>query len=153
MRWISRLFGRAEADARDINQLIFDIAEHSYPSDKQELYRRFHFMEVYTKVYETNVKLPNGGKHVVKKGDRIIIETARLPGGQCVALFFVDKSDPRLLPEFIGMTVPEACAMVLRIDDIDGMMLCNLNDSWFAMMKDEIKRVARGWIRFSKNLE
>lgn len=144
MGLLRNLLGRAKPDERDTNQLIFDLAEYGVRArDLRELYRRFPSMELFAKITYADFAFESGSKHVVGQGETLAAQSATLLGGETMAQFFVDKSDPRLQPKFIGMTVREACEMVLKIDHLDGLMLCNPQDSWFAIPKSEIEKILR----------
>jgi len=141
---LSKLFGRLKPDERDINKLIFDLAEHgARTNDVKELYRRFASMELFGKIVGASFPLKDGVKLVVAQGEILTTQYTTLPGGQKMAQFFVDKSDARLLPEFFGMTAREAFEMVLKVVDVDGLMLYTPQDFWFAMLKAEVERVLR----------
>lgn len=133
-----------DLEKRDINQLVFDLAEYGNRArDVQELYRRLGSMKLFAKVVYANTSPLPEGRHVVQKGETIKLLAATLPGGQRMARFHVDKSDPRLQPDFVGVSAREAFEMVLATEQLDGLMLCNPRDSWFAMLKEEIERLLR----------
>jgi hypothetical protein len=140
MRILDRIFGRPKLDLRDTNQLIFDLAEHgNRPADLRELYRRLPSMEVYAKVLEANFPLHDGARHVIRPSEVVKIQNATLPSGHKLAQFFVDRTDSRLQPNYIGISPREACQMVLKIDGLGGLVLCNSTDSWVALLKPELE--------------
>ena len=130
-------------DERDVNQLIFDLAEYgNRRADVQELYRRLPSMELFAKVLEANFPIETSGtEHVIGSDEKLGIQAASLPSGQTVVQFFVDRSDPRLQPEYVSMRPREACEMVLKMDNLDGLMLCNPTDSWIASLNPELERL------------
>lgn len=140
MRILRKIFGRKK-DERTVNQLLIDITRQSnQKSDIEELYRRFPSMEVYVKITQSNIPLQNGIKHMVSSGEVLGIQTITLPAGQQMAQLFVDNSDSRLRPYFGGMSVWEAFEMVVKIEGLSGLVLCNPQDYWYGMTKDEIDR-------------
>ncbi len=142
MRILDTIFGRPKLDQRDTNQLIFDLAEHcNRPADLRELYRRLPSMEVYAKVLEANFPLQNGARRVIGPGEVLKIQNATLPSGHKLAQFFVDRTDSRLQPNYIGISPREACQMALKIDGLSGLILCNPTNSWVALLKPELERL------------
>src|SRR3990167_9303780 len=116
MGFLSNIFGNKN-DTRNTNKLIFELAEYNNrKSDIQELYRRFPSMEIFAKVVQADFSLQNGAKHVVCQGENLGCQSVTLPGGQRLAQFFADKSDPRLRPNFVGMNSREAFEMILKMD-------------------------------------
>src|SRR6202043_1790478 len=124
MKFLNSILGRPKPDRRDMDQLIFDLAEHgNRPADLSELYRRMAGIEVFAKVLSANFPLQNGTRHIVGPGQNLQIQSASLPTGQNMAQFFVDKADPRLRPQFVGMSPREACEMVLKLDSLAGLLI------------------------------
>jgi hypothetical protein len=144
MSLLKRIFGEPSPDPRDTNQLISDLAQHRQrPKDMRELYRRLPRMEVYASVREANFPLQNAGYHVVAPGEVLKISKCTLPNGHILAPFFVDRTDPRLARPFMGMSVRNACEMVLKMHDITGLMLYNPGDYWIALLKPELERLLK----------
>jgi len=142
MRILDKIFGGPRLDQRDTNHLILDLAEHgNRPADLRELYRRLPSMEVYAKVLEANFSLQDGARHVIGSGEVLKIQNATLPSGHSLAQFFVDKSDSRLQPNYIGISPREACQMALKIDGFSGLIFCNPTGSWVALLKPELERL------------
>lgn len=138
MKFLSKIFGSRKIE-RSIDQLLIDITRQSNQrSDVEELYRRFPSMEVYFKITQSNIFLQSGMKHTVNSGEVLGIKSITLTSGQQMAQFFVDKSDPRLRPNFGGMSIRDAFEMVLKIEGLSGLVLCNRQDYWYKMLKEEI---------------
>jgi hypothetical protein len=140
MSILRKLLGRP--DERSLNQLITDLtAKKNRSSDVRELYRRLPTLSLFTKLLHSSFDIQRGARHVVGEGEQLQIQTARLHGGQHLVVFYVDKSDARLSPAFGGFNAREAFEMVLKITNVDGMMLCNPANDWFALLKPEIQRL------------
>jgi hypothetical protein len=142
MKIFKSIFGGAKPDSRDMDQLIFDLAEHgNRPSDLRELYRRLPKLEIFAKVRSANFPLEKGSRHVIAPGEDLHIQTVLLPNGQSFAEFFVDRADPRLGQQFIGMSPRAACEMVLKGDNLAGLRIRNSRNSWIALLKPELQRL------------
>ena len=49
-----------KAKDKEINQLIFDVAEYSKATDQKELFRRMKDLELYSSVVKANFDIENG---------------------------------------------------------------------------------------------
>lgn len=144
MSILKSIFGRSKRDERGIDQLIFDLAEHgNRPADVSELYRRLPHMELFARVLSANFPLQNGSRHTIGPGQNLQIQSASLPGGQNLAQFFIDRADPRLGSHFMSVSPREACSMVLKMDALSGMVICNTKNSWVALLKPELQRLLK----------
>lgn len=129
---------------KDINQLIFDIAEYSRDSDREELYRRLAGLELYAPAIDMNFTAQNGEKLVVRDGMRVHIPTMEIQGYQ-LAVFFVDKADHRLGPRFVSMSVGEAFAMVEN-SDLGGIVFYNNRESYFGIPRETISSLRHDYL-------
>jgi len=133
------MFGLGK-DGRDLDQVIFDIAEHQRPGDHERLFRLLRGRELYVRVLASSI--PSSGQtHVVGTNDVILVEQARLPNGLRCAAFFVHKSDARLGLHFVAMTSAEAFRMVERSPDLDALLIQNARQSWVAFLRAELPRI------------
>ena len=141
---LDKLFGGPKPDERDNNQLIFDIAEYnSRPADMQELFRRLPSLLLFSKVVKSNVKLAGGTTHVVQAGEVIGLQTVSLPNGYTMTQFFINETDERLKPSYIGMSAKEALQMTLKGAGVDGLILCNSKISWVALVRPKIEEILK----------
>ena len=144
MKILQRILGVPKPDPRDTNQLIFDLVEHgNRQSDLKELYRRLPGMEFFAKVLSSNFPLQSGARITIGSGQVLQIQNATLPGGFCMAQFFIDSTDPRLQPQFLSISPREAFEMVLKMDSLTGLLICNSQNSWIALLKPEIRRLLK----------
>ena len=144
MSILQSIFGKPKIDERDIDQLIFDLAEHgNRPADMRELYRRLPNIDLFAKVLSANFPIRNGTRHTIGQGQNLQIQSASLPGGHNLAQFFVDRSDSRLGTHFISISPSEACSMVLNMSALSGLLICNSKNSWVALLKPELQRLLK----------
>jgi len=142
MRILRSIFGRQKTDARDLDQLIFDLAEYgNRPPDIAEFYRRLPELSLFAKVVSANFSFKDGVQYQTGPGDNLKTSAVSLPSGHVLAEFFVDQADPRLGSRSIGMSSQEALEMVLKIGELHGLIVRNSNDSWIALLKPEIQRL------------
>jgi hypothetical protein len=137
---------RNNARGKDINRLIFDIAEFGKRSDVDEIYTRLKHLELYASVVSANFPFDNGAQVKIDAGRQLTIPTAKINGREFI-VFLVDKADPRLGQNFVGMNASEAFNMVERIDSLSGIILYNNKQSYFGIERQDF-----GWIR-TKHLE
>jgi len=144
MKFLNSIFGKSKPDRRDMDQLIFDLAEHgNRPTDLCELYRRMAVIEVFAKVLSANFPLQNGARHTIGLGQNLQIQSATMPTGHVMAQFFVDGADARLRPQFVSLSPREACEMVLKMGNLAGLLICNSKNSWIALLKPELQRLLK----------
>jgi hypothetical protein len=127
-------------DRRDIDQVIFDIAEHQRPRDHARLFRLLHGRQLFASVESSNVPFEDGRQLVVGSGDDIQLKTGRLPNGMSCAVFYVDRNDARLGPQYVGLTAPAAFEMVSKTT-VDALLIQNTHDSWVAFPRLELARL------------
>ena len=101
-------------------------------------------MDIFAKVLSANFPLQNGARHTVGPGQNLQIQSVSLPSGHSLAQFFVDRADPRLRPNYVSMCPKDACEMVLKMDNLGGLVLCNSKNSWVALLKPELERLLKG---------
>jgi hypothetical protein len=130
---------------KDIHQLIFDIAEYSRDSDRRDLYTRLAELELYALAVSANFGAMDGEKLVVGDGMRIEIPTMEIQGYQ-LAVFFIEKTDRRLGPRFIGMSVAEAFAMVEK-SNLGGIVFYNNQDSYFGIPRETIPSLRKEFLQ------
>ena len=132
-----------DADPRDIDRLIFDIAEQNRRRDYRLLYHRLRDMSLFAPVAETNVTFPSGTTHTIQPGETVKLPTRTLADGRVVVPFCVAQDDPRLGLRYVGLKSADAFRMTLDIPDADGLILQNRGISWVGLMRPEIERVLR----------
>ena len=139
MAWFRR------KNKKDIHQLIFDIAEYSRDLDRRDLYSRLKGLELYAPVGSSNVSASDGEKVTIRDGMHLTIPTMEIQGYR-LAVFFVEKTDRRLGPRFIGASVLEAFAMVEK-SDLGGIVLYNNQESYIGIPRETIPSLRQEFLR------
>jgi hypothetical protein len=135
MGFFQKIFGRE----RDTDQLIFDLAEQgNRPSDLSELYRRLPRLELFCNVIASNFPLQNGARVQIGPGQILQIESATLPSHGAFVRLFVTRDDARLRAPYVGIDALEACKMVFRMENVNGLVILNSKNSWVALPKSEL---------------
>ena len=127
-------------DKRDIDQVIFDIAEHQRPRDHERLFQLLQGRELFTPVASSNVPFEDGASITVKPGDEINLKTATLPNGMVCIVFYIHRSDPRLGTPYAGFTVRDAFDMVIKTN-ADAVLIQNGRDSWVAFPRGDLPAI------------
>lgn len=131
---------KKQPQERDIDQLIFDIAEYGRATDVDEILMRLRVGEIYSPFLETNVELPSGGRLTVKEGMQIRVPTADM-GGVRVFVFFVHQDDQRLGARYGGLSLAEAFAMIEKTPHIQRLVIYNRNISYFGVHKRDFPQI------------
>lgn len=127
----ARLF--RPTDERDINQLIYDYAEHSRPRDYAHIITKLPGLTLYAPVRSSNAPFYHGMQHVTKPGDQIAIQAVNVPGYGKMVLFFTDQRNPRLEFPYIGTPFAEACKMAMLTPDVVGVLIYNDKESYIGL--------------------
>ena len=135
-----------DTDPRDIDRLIFDIAEQKRRRDFDLLCRRLRDMNLFAPIGETNVEVPSGTTHVVAPGDAVKLPTVSLADGRSVVPFCVAQDDPRLGLRYAGMKAAEAFRMTLKMPEVHGLILQNRGISWVAFLRHDIERALKRYL-------
>lgn len=133
--WLSR------RERRDINSLIFDLAEYKRPRDQELLLRMLWDKEIYSPIISSNVEFPDGIGTQVRLGQAIMLPTAWIQNGMSMVRFYANKDDPRLSYKFIGQKLEDAFNMIMESSNLDGIMIVNRQNSWVALEKAEIRKL------------
>jgi hypothetical protein len=131
------MFGRLFGDRRDIDRVIFDIAEHHRPRDHQRLFTLLRGREMFVSIASSNVPIEDGRRFQVSPGDEIQMKTGSLPNGMSCVIFYLDRTDPRLGRQYAAMTVPDAFEMVSKTE-VDALLIQNAQASWVAFPRAEL---------------
>ena len=135
-----------DTDPRDIDRLIFDIAEQHRRRDFDLLCRRLRDMNLFAAIAETNVQVPAGTMHVVQPGETVKLPRTSLADGRAVVPFCVAQDDPRLGLRYAGIPAAEAFRMTLNTPDVQGLILQNRGISWVAFLRDDIERALKRYL-------
>ncbi len=133
---------RKGRDLRDLEQVIFDVAEHQRDSDFHLLYALLSGREVYVPV--VNASLPvsaaPGVPFVTRASDRVAFRTVSLPKIGVWAPAATLSSHPMLSSSYVGMQWLEFLRMTGKVAEVRGAALQG-KSSWVALDKQRIAYV------------
>ena len=132
------LFGRK----RDIDRLIFEVAEHKREEDYQAL-----FLAIKGKTFHCPVDpasaaaIPRGAAYVTQAHDALRIPCLASINGLKLVPLFTSANDKRLSAGRFAIEGLEALVMAFKTAGVDGVLFQNNRDSWVGVDKERIKRV------------
>jgi hypothetical protein len=137
---ILRMFGKLfEKKARDIDQLICDIAEHNRDSDYEMLFQMIKGRTFYCPVDPSSIPaVLVGSQYVTKAQDAIVVSTVEI-NGLSLLLLYTSQNDKRLTESYIGIEGFEALSMSLRMNGISGVIFQNNVNSWVGLHNEKVK--------------
>lgn len=128
--------GRIGPEDKNLNQLIFDIAEHQRARDIEEIYKRLRHLDLFAPILGANFELEDGRKTLIEKGMDLRTPTTQIQG-MAFAVFLVNKTDPRLGDNFIGMNAAEVFDMVEKTNHLAGFAFYNDRESFFGIARQD----------------
>ena len=135
-----KLFGRNKSD--DIDQLIFDIAEHKRTKDYEAFCKLLEGRVFFCQVDPASTTgMPKGVPYRAQANDAI-----KLPGlakikGLTLLPLYTSPSDQRLKNSYLEIEGLEALRMAVRGKGIDGLLFQNRRNSWVVLNMEQIKSV------------
>ncbi len=138
---------RAEnrAESRDIEQLIYDIAEHARDEDYTELYESLADRLLFIPVDKDSLdSIPND----IKSGELLSAETSTQvpvryvsgPRGDSFMPVVTAKTSPMVADGYARVYWLEALTMALNINEVVGILLQGEN-SWIGFYKPQIEHI------------
>jgi hypothetical protein len=124
---------------KDIDQLIYAAAEYEEFDNYHLLYKKILAEEMFFSLVEKNEiekTRSNTGN-----GDDFKIPTVLANNGMSAVVFHTKPDDIRLSKKYAGMPGRRGLEMVLEIPDVDGIIIQNSDDSWFAIPKEQIAKI------------
>jgi len=141
---LRKLFTRNRSP-RDLDQLIFDIAEYQRNEDYEEFYARIMSHRFYLSLLSpVDSSVPRGERIVVRADSGMRTRCAEIQGLKLV-LFFTTATDARLGEHYAEIEGSEALRMALRSDHTDGALFQNNRSSWVGLDKQKISHVLSRW--------
>ncbi len=135
-----RLFG-IRRQSRDVNKLIQEIADHNRSAAYAELFRRLPAIKLYFPVSQSAIQtLPKGKPVQVPKDSNLRLPNTVVKGRSFVVLY-TSSSDNRLGEHYAEIQGAEALRMVMRIPDVDGLLIQAEGTAWVGIDKDKISHV------------
>lgn len=111
------LFRKKKSDARDLEQLIFDIAEHQRDQDFELLYLKLRRRELHVPVDASSLPahIPPGQAYQTSSNDRIVMRSSSLPDGRPIAMAATHLEATMLASGHVGMQWEDFLEMVLKL--------------------------------------
>ena len=108
---------RKRHDPRDLEQMLFDIAEHQRDEDFNLLYERLWGREIYVPVDASSIPshVPPGQKYTSTTDDRITMRSSKLPDGRPIAMAATRTDAGMLAAGYVGMQWEDLLDMVLKL--------------------------------------
>lgn len=126
-------------EERDIDQLIFDIAEYQRKKDYKVFYRLIKETKLYCYVDPESIKnIPQGEKYTTKSTDNVKTTYAQINGMKLI-VFFTFKNDERLKNSYFEIDGIDALEMALKSEETSGLLIQNKNISWVGFDKEQIR--------------
>jgi hypothetical protein len=126
-------------DERDIDQLIYDIAEYQRAKDYEILYKLVTETKFFCPVNPESVKnIPQGEKYTTKPDDKIKTYSVEMNGLKLIP-FYTSNNDERLRNSYFEIEGIDALKMVLDSEGISGLLIQNKDNSWVDFDEQKIK--------------
>ncbi|HTD24719.1 MAG TPA: hypothetical protein VK738_18830 [Terriglobales bacterium] len=123
----------------DIDQLIFEIAEHKRDSDYESFFKLLKGRPFFCPVDPATIAgIPKGSSYRVQANDAIRIPFANINGVKLVPLFTF-QGDKRLAKGYFEIEGLEALRMATKAPGIDGVLFQNKDNSWVGLDLKKIK--------------
>jgi hypothetical protein len=133
---------KRKKDPRDLEQVIYDIAEHQRDTDFHLLYKLMSDREVYVGIDPAS--LPSsampGIPYQTQAADRLVMKTVTIPSHGAWSSAATLPSHPSLAGGYVGMRWSEFLEMTLKVVELQGAMLQG-KTSWVAFDKARIAYV------------
>jgi hypothetical protein len=145
----SFLTKRAKKDSRDLEQVIFDIAEHNREADLHLFYRLMSTREVYLPVDEASLPTASepGVPYTTQDTDEVKVYTVSIPNNGSWIAAATQTSHPLLAGGCLRMTWLGFLKMALEGAEVRGALIQG-KTSWIALDKERITYV----LSYSQNL-
>ncbi|CAN7706943.1 hypothetical protein LJR066_005757 [Acidovorax sp. LjRoot66] len=129
-------------DARDVGQLIFDIAEHQRDADFHLLYQRMSGREVFVGIDRTSLpaSIEAGAPYTTQASDRLRMQSVSIPHHGAWSSAAILASHPSLAGAHVGMQWLDFLKMTQRLPELRGAVLQG-KASWVAFDKERIAYV------------
>jgi hypothetical protein len=135
-----KLFGRNKSI--DIDQLIFDLAEHKRAKDYETFCKLLKGRAFFCQVDPPSTTgLPSGLPYQIQRRDAIKLPgLAKIKGLALLPLYTFD-GDQRLKNSYVKIEGLEALRMAVKATGIDGLLFQNRHDSWIVLNREQIKQL------------
>ncbi|WP_143226744.1 hypothetical protein [Acidovorax sp. 62] len=129
-------------DPHDLEQLIFDIAEHKRDSDFHHLYKMMVGRDVFAGIDPTSIPsfAKPGISYTTQASDRLVMKSVTIPSNGTWSSAATLPSHPSLKDGYVGMPWVDFLKMTLKLAELQGAMLQG-KTSWIAFDKQRIAYV------------
>jgi hypothetical protein len=125
----------------DIDELIFEIAEHKRDQDYQSFFKLIKGRSFFCPVDPASTAgIPQGSPYQVKAGDGIRVPFTNISGLKLIPLF-TTQGDQRLAKGYFEIEGLEALRMATRAAGVHGVLFQNKDYSWVGLDQKKIKWV------------
>ena len=140
----SFLTKRAKKTPRDLEQVIFDIAEYKRDEDLHLFYRLMSAREVYVPVDSTTLPAAAepGVPYMTRPSDQLRVATVSMPDGAEWVSAATQTSHPLLADGYVGMPWLGFLEMAQKSADVQGALIQGTT-SYIALDKERIAYVLR----------
>lgn len=130
----------APSDPRDLEQLIFDVAEHQRGADFELLYRRMADRHVYVPIDPASLPAAaaEGERYQTQRGDRLKMRIVTGPNGEVMIACATCEDSSMLKDGFVGMEWRDFLQMVSKLDASCYGTLLQGQTSWVAFDRERI---------------
>ncbi len=133
---------RAKPDQRDIEQVIFDVAEFNRESDFDMLYALLKERHLFLPAVRDTIPAAAtpGQPYQTTANDRLTLKNVAGPDGRALVFAATTQSSPLLASGFVGMDWQDILEMALKLEDVHGVLVQG-KTSWVAFDKQRIRRI------------
>jgi hypothetical protein len=130
---------QGKKDSRDIEQLIFDIAEHQRDADFHLLYKLMAGREVFVGINKTSLpaSITPGVPYKTQPSDRLEMKTVSIPNHGAWSSAATLATHPSLGNSYVGMQWLDFLEMTQKVPELRGAALQG-RTSWVAFDKERI---------------
>jgi hypothetical protein len=129
-------------DPRDLEQLIFDIAEHQRDADFHLLYERMVGREVFMPIDRSSLpaSIEPGVSYTTTASDRIMMKSVPMPNHGQWATAATLASHSSLAASYVGIQWINFLKMTLQVPELQGALLQG-RTSWVGFDRERISYV------------
>ncbi|MEL7358843.1 MAG: hypothetical protein AAFN40_20070 [Cyanobacteria bacterium J06560_6] len=132
-------------DSRDVEQLIYDIAEQPKDQDYQQLYQHLTGQTLYIPVEKDSLDDAPSAVHLGETlhstdDQQVPMCSVAGPRGDSFVPLATTAANPMVANGYVGMRWLEALSTVMKIDTVEGVLLQGTN-SWICIYKPQIAKI------------
>lgn len=138
---------KAQKQSRDIEEVLFEVAEFGREEDLHHLYNLLKGRQVYFPLDKSTIPTVAhpGQEYTVSPADRIRIPVAVAPDGGMVVPAATYDSAPMLQADYAGMDWAEFLRMALQIENAAGVLVQG-KKSWLIIERKHITNILNNYL-------